>query len=235
MMVYKLFWDEFSSWYLEIIKPAYQQPIDAKTLQSTLAFFDSLMRLLHPFMPFITEEIWQVISERKDGESIVISEMPKAIAFDTAVITDFENAKVLVSEIRTVRKEKNIPLKDALSVFVNANQKQSTQFDTVVCKLTNVTEIKETTTEIPGAVSFRVKKVEFYIPLEGKIDIAEEIKKINEELVYIQGFLASVEKKLSNENFVSKAPAAVLDVEYKKKADALDKIAMLESRLQSLK
>ena len=235
MTVYKLFWDEFSSWYLEIIKPAYQQPIDAKTLQATLGFFDTLMRLLHPIMPFITEEIWQQISERKADESIVNAQMPIAGSFDAKVIADFEDSKVLVSEIRTVRKEKNIPLKDSLALFVNANLAQTGQFDSVVCKLTNVSEIKETATEIAGAVSFRVKKVEFYIPLEGKIDIEEELKKINDELTYIKGFLASVEKKLSNENFVSKAPANVLDIEYKKKADALEKITMLETRLNSLK
>jgi len=235
MMVYKLFWDEFSSWYLEIIKPAYQQPIDAKTYQITLEFFDSLMRLLHPFMPFITEEIWQHISDRKDGESIVIAEMPKASTFEAKTIADFEDTKVLVSEIRTVRKEKNIPIKDSLSLFVNAKIAQSNQFDSVVCKLSNITEIKETATEIPGAISFRVKKIEFYIPLEGKIDIDEELKKINAELDYIKGFLTSVEKKLSNQNFVSKAPANVLEVEYKKKADALEKIKMLETRLDSLK
>jgi len=235
MMVYKLFWDEFSSWYLEIVKPAYLQPIDAKTLQSTLDFFDKLMRLLHPFMPFITEEIWQHISERKDGESIVIAEMPKAASFNAKTIADFEDVKVLISEIRTVRKEKNIPIKDSLLLYVNANIAQLIQFNSVVCKLSNVSDIKGTSTEIKGAVSFRVKKVEFYIPLEGKIDIEEELKKIHIELDYIRGFLASVEKKLCNENFVSKAPATVLEIENKKKADALEKIAMLELRLESLK
>jgi len=235
MMVYKLFWDEFSSWYLEIIKPAYQQPIDAKTLQSTLDFFDSLMRLLHPFMPFITEEIWQVITERHEGESIVIADMPKALVFDAAVIADFEDAKVLVSEIRTVRKEKNIPLKDAIQLFYKFEGQLNSMFDCIVFKLSNIMPKEITPTlGIPASASFRVKNVEYFIPILGGINVEEEIKKIYDELVYIRGFLLSVEKKLSNENFVSKAPSHVLEIENKKKEDAQKKINILEESLETL-
>jgi len=233
--LYKLFWDEFSGWYLEAIKPAYQQPIDKASYEATLGFFDELLRLLHPIMPFITEEIWQYIEERKEGESITVAEMPLAESFNAKMIAQFEEAKGIITSIRAVRKEKNIPNKEELSLSVKPSGEYDTEFDEIIKKLGFITEVTITETEIENAASFRIQSDEFYIPLEGKIDVEEELKKMEEELKYTEGFLKSVEKKLSNEKFVSGAPQKVVDNELKKKADAEEKIAMLKERITSLK
>lgn len=233
MLVYKLFWDEFSSWYLEMIKPAYQKPIDAKTYQETLGFFDSLLRMLHPFMPFITEELWQALSERKEGESIMIASMPKASDVDTDLLSAFEKVKETISGIRTIRLQKNIANKDALDLEVLGEYNEA--YNAVISKMGNITEIKNVTEKNPHAISFLIGTTEFAIPMGNNIDIEAEIEKLEAELVYLQGFLNSVMKKLGNEKFVANAKAEVVDAERKKQADAESKIKTIEETIQTLK
>ncbi|OFX89919.1 MAG: valine--tRNA ligase [Bacteroidetes bacterium GWF2_33_16] len=233
MTVYKLFWDEFSSWYLEFIKPAYQQPIDKKTFDQTIQFFEKLLKLLHPFMPFITEEIWQLIEERMTGQSIMIERMPVAGVFSEDFINDFECAKETISAVRNVRNANSIAQKEILKLAVKGDY--NIEFDACIKKMANLSEIKSTETKIDGAVSFMVKSAEFYIELGGLIDIEEELIKLNEELGYYKGFLDSVMKKLGNERFVKNAPESVVAVENQKRADAETKIQMLEDRILSLK
>ena len=235
MVVYKLFWDEFSSWYLEMVKPAYQQPIDAKTLASTIDFFEKLMKLLHPFTPFITEEIWHLLAERKDGESIMITPLPEAGKSDKKLIAQFELVKEIVTAIRNIRQEKNLPQKEALVMQIITDTHHTLAFAEVMKKLSNLSAFETVSTKPEGAVSFLVKSTEYYLPLSGKIDVAEEIKKIEAELAYNKGFLESVMKKLSNEKFVSSAPQQVVQNEMNKKADAEAKIIAMEERLKGLK
>nr|WP_297163352.1 valine--tRNA ligase [uncultured Dysgonomonas sp.] len=233
MLVYKLFWDEFSSWYLEMIKPAYQKPIDAKTYQETLGFFDSLLRILHPFMPFITEELWQALSERKEGESIMIASMPKASDVDTDLLSAFEKVKETISGIRTIRLQKNIANKDALDLEVLGEYNEA--YNAVISKMGNITEIKNVSEKNPHAISFLIGRTEFAIPMGNNIDVDAEIEKLEAELVYLQGFLNSVMKKLGNEKFVANAKAEVVDAERKKQADAESKIKTIEETIQTLK
>ncbi|MBK5721127.1 valine--tRNA ligase [Dysgonomonas sp. Marseille-P4677] len=232
MAVYKLFWDEFSSWYLEIVKPAYQQPIDKKTYEATLGFFDSLLRLLHPFMPFITEELWQALSERKDGESIMISDMPKESAFDNELINKFEKVKETIAGIRTIRLQKNIPSKEELSLEVIGEYK--TDFDCVISKMGNLVSIKTVNEKDTTSVSFLVGTTEFSVPLGNNIDIEAELKKLNDELIYLEGFLKSVANKLSNEKFVANAKPEIVDNERKKQADAESKIRTIKESITNL-
>lgn len=233
MAVYKLFWDEFSAWYLEVIKPAYGQPIDRATYDATLGFLDRLLRMLHPFMPFITEELWQHITERKDGESIMYARMPVGGNVNEALIAGFETVKEVVAGIRTVRKQKQLPNKEALELNVKGPRDKS--LDCVIVKMGNVTAIEEVTEKKPTAPAFIVGATEYSIPLEGKINVEEEIAKLNKDLEYYTKFLAGVEKKLGNERFVANAPEAVVAVERKKKADAEEKLAAIRASLESLK
>ena len=233
MLVYKLFWDEFSSWYLEMIKPGYQQPIDRKTYNETLNFFDSLLRMLHPFMPFITEELWHALFERKEGESIMVSPMPEIRKYDTGLLDGLEVVKEVVAGIRNVRAQKNIPIKDTIELQVVG--KYDARFNQVIIKLCNLTSIQQVSEKAPNAVSFLVKTTEYAIPVSSNINVEEELAKLEEELTYQQGFLNSVMKKLSNESFVSKAPAQVIDVERKKQADAESKIKSLQESVAALK
>jgi len=235
MLVYKLFWDEFSSWYLEMIKPAYQQPIDAKTYAATAEFFDKLLKLLHPFTPFITEEIWHYLAERTDGESIMVTPLPVAGKFDEKLIGQFELVKEIVTSVRNIRQEKNLPMKETLAMQVVTDTNKILAFAEVMKKLSNLSAVETVTEKPEGAVSFHVKSSEYYIPLSGKIDIEEEIKKIEAELAYNKGFLETVMKKLSNEKFVSSAPPQVVQNEMNKKADAEAKIKAMEERLKGLK
>ena len=248
MEIYKLFWDEFSSWYLEIIKPAFGQPVDAKTYQTTLGFFDALLKLLHPFMPFITEELWQALEERKPGESIMISSLPahekrgipacagnnRSAEPTTAdsILADFEEMKEIVSKIRTIRTEKNIPIKESLVLQVMGAF--NPVYYPVLKKMANLSAIEETTEKETGAVSFLVKTTEFAIPMGNAVNVEEERAKLREELKYQEGFLQSVLVKLSNENFVSRAPAKVIEMERKKQADAESKIKTLRERIGEL-
>lgn len=233
MLVYKLFWDEFSSWYLEMIKPAYQKPIDAKTYQETLSFFDSLLRMLHPYMPFITEELWQALSERKEGESIMVALMPTAKNVDTDLLNAFEKVKETISGIRTIRLQKNIPNKDSLELEIIGEHNDD--YNPVISKMGNITEIRTVNEKNPQAMSFLVGTTEFAVPMGNNIDIEAELAKLEADLVYQQGFLNSVMKKLGNEKFVANAKADVVDAERKKQADAESKIKTIEETIQSLR
>ncbi len=232
MALYRLFWDEFSSWYLEVIKPAYGQPIDRTTFDATIRFFDMLLRLLHPFMPFITEELWQHLAERKPGESIMYAQIPTPAEVNEQLLSDFEHLKEVVAGIRTVRKQKQIPQKEALRLNVQSLHNGS--LDSIISKMGNVSEISVVEEKDPTAAGFIVGKVEYSIPLEGKVNIEEEIAKLNKDLEYYTKFLAGVEKKLANERFVANAPEAVVAVERKKKADAEEKLATIRASLAQL-
>ena len=233
MMIYKLFWDEFSSWYLEMIKPGYQLPIDKATYDATLGFFDALLRLLHPFMPFITEELWQALEPHKDGESLMVALMPEVAPVDNAYLDAFDVVKEIVSGVRTIRLQKNIPNKDTLALQVLGDHNDA--FNPVIAKMCNLSEITKTDDKAAGAVSFLVRTTEYAVPLGNMINVEEELAKLAEELKYQQGFLASVQKKLSNESFVSKAPAKVIEMERKKQADAESKIKSIEESIAALK
>ena len=230
--IYKLFWDEFSSWYLEMIKPAYGQPIDNVTYHKTLNFFDSLLRLLHPFMPFITEELWQHLSQRNNGESIMYAAMPTTTPYDQSILSKMEMTKEVITGVRGVRASKNIPLKDMLTLNVIAASAEMN--DGLVMKLANVEAINYNAAKEASAISFMVGTTEFNIPLSGKIDATAELERLRKEEAYLEGFLASVMKKLSNERFVNNAPAAVVEGEKKKQADAESKLANIRASIAAL-
>ena len=232
MAVYKLFWDEFSSWYLEVVKPGYQQPIDGETYRATLNFFDALLRMLHPFMPFITEELWQHLTERKDGESIMTALMPEAKPVDESLIAAFETTKQIIAGVRTVRLQKNIPNRDALTLQIVGTHDCAN--DCVIVKLTNLSEIATVTEKDANSAAFLVGTTEYAVPLGNNIDVEAELAKLNEDLKYMQGFLRTVMGKLSNERFVNNAPAQVVELERKKKADAESKIKSIEERIAAL-
>ena len=234
MAIYKLFWDEFSSWYLEMVKPAYGQPIDKVTYEKTLAFFETLLKLLHPFMPFITEELWQHIYDRQPGESIMTQTLVKDMPYNETLIAQFEAVKEVISGIRTIRLQKNIAQKEALALEVTGENPVA-GFGSVIAKLCNLSEIKQVETKSEGAAAFMVGTTEYAVPLGNLINVEEELKKLEADLKYQEGFLQSVMKKLSNEKFVSKAPANVIEMERKKQADAETKIAALKESIAALK
>ncbi len=234
MSIYKLIWDDYSSWLLEIIKPAYQQPIDRKTFDEVIGIFESNLKLLHPFMPFLTEEVWQHIAERSPQEALVVSQWPKVGKVDNDLIGQFGFAAEVISGIRTVRKDKNIPMGESLELLVLNVGRKGKDWDAIIKKLTNVSSVSYVDTAVEGALTFRVKSNEYFIPISGAVDIEAEIIKIQEELKYTKGFLQSVQKKLSNERFVNNAPEQVIATERKKQADAEAKIATLEKSLASL-
>ena len=234
MKIYKLVWDDFCSWLLEIIKPAYGSPIDNQTFTEVITLFEDNLKLLHPFMPFVTEEIWQQITPRTPQEALIIASYPEQKPFDEGVLAEFELVQDIISGVRTVRKEKNIAFKDEISLLVINNEQLPIHWDSLIQKLGNIPSISYTDTAIEGAVSFRVKSNEYFIPILDKINVEEERKKLEKELAHIQGFLKSVRAKLSNERFVSSAPAPVIENERKKEADALAKIETLEKSLQNL-
>ena len=233
MVLYRLFWEEFSAWYLEAVKPAFGQPMDRATMKATLEFFDMLLRLLHPFMPFITEELWQHLDDRKDGESIMYALIPEAEQADAALLKAMADVKEIVSGVRNVRKQKNLPNKEQLTL--QAVGGLNNPLEAIIIKLAGLEKIEAVTEKDPAAAAFMVGTAEFAVPVAGSIDVEEEIKKLEAELEYTRGFLASVEKKLSNERFVANAPEAVVANERKKKADAESKIATMEQALQALK
>ena len=234
MAVYKLFWDEFSSWYLEMVKPAYGQPIDKMTYEKTLNFFDTLLKLLHPFMPFITEELWQHIYDRKEGESIMVQVLQVSETYNEDIIARFEAVKEVIGGIRTIRLQKNIAQKEALSLEV-IGENPVEAFNAVIAKLCNLSAIQTVATKADGAAAFMVGTTEYAVPLGNLINVEEELKKLEADLKYQEGFLQSVLKKLSNEKFVSKAPANVIEMERKKQADAETKIAALKESIAALK
>jgi valyl-tRNA synthetase len=235
MSVYKLIWNDFCSTYLEVVKPAYGQPIDTKTLESTLQLFEKLMQILHPFMPFITEEIWHLLREQK--QDIVVSDMPVAKTFDKHMLQEFDLAFEVITAVRNFRKQKNIPNKEELVLKVKKNNAENplTFFDPVVIKLCQLSELEYVMEEEKGAQSFIVGSTEFYIPMSDSVDLEAELERLNKDLDYQKGFLKNVEKKLSNERFVNNAPQKVVDLELKKKEDALKKIGVIEKQLEGLK
>lgn len=238
MLVYKLFWDEFSSWYLEMVKPAYGQPIDRKTYEATLHLFDVLLRQLHPFMPFITEELWQHLADRKPGESIMMAPVEQFKDTDVKAAQElcktFDQLKEVIAGIRTIRLQKNIAQKEALELLVLGENSGLAAFDSVINKMANLTGMTVVDKKPESAASFMVGTTEYFVPLGNLIDVEEELKKLEAELKYQEGFLQSVLKKLSNEKFVSKAPANVIEMERKKQADAESKIASLKERIAAL-
>ena len=233
MAIYKLFWDEFSSWYLEMVKPAYQQPIDRKTYDATLRYFDALLRMLHPFMPFITEELWQHLYDRKEGESIMTARMPEPQPVNMEIINRFETTKLVVAGIRTIRLQKGIANKEQLTLQIIGAHDHSN--DCILTKMTNLATIETIEEKDPAAASFRVHATEYAIPMSNAIDVEAELKKLEAELKYAQGFLKTVMGKLGNERFVQNAPEAVVAMERKKKADAEEKIKSLEESIAALK
>ncbi|MGC1391409.1 MAG: valine--tRNA ligase [Bacteroidales bacterium] len=236
MITYKLFWDEFSGWYLEIIKPEYQKPIDRMTFDATVTLLEKLLKVIHPFMPFISEEIWQLLGEREESESIMMTRMPDAKKFNREIIAGFESIKEIVSAVRTVRKNKEIPKRDRIELLILSEEKEyDTEFLPVAGKLCNLSEVIFVSEKQEKTVSFMIGTVEYFIPLKVKLDLESEIAKIQEDLNYNRGFLLNVMKKLDNERFVKKAPASVLELERKKKSDAESKIKSLEERMKELK
>ncbi len=234
MSVYKLFWDEFSGWYLEMIKPAYGQPVDKATYGKTLGFFETLLKLLHPFMPFITEELWQHIYERKAGESIMVQTLEPAGTYDEALIAEFEVVKEVIGGIRAIRLQKNIAQKEALRLEV-VGENPVAAFDSGIAKLCHLSAITTVSNKTDSAAAFLVGTTEYAVPLGNLINEEEELKKLEADLKYQEGFLQSVMKKLGNEKFVGKAPARVIEMERKKQADAETKIAALKESIAALK
>lgn len=235
MGIYKLVWDDFCSWFLEMIKPAYQQPIDSVTFAKAIEMLENNLKLLHPFMPFLTEEIWQILAPRTKEEALIVSTWPEMKPFNAALIADFENTMEVISGVRTIRKDKNIPFKDAIELKAINNDNVSTYFDSVVTKLGNITALEYVTDKVDGALSYRVNSNEYFIPITGNINVEEEIAKLTTELEYTKGFLKSVQNKLANEKFVNGAPEKVLANERQKEADALAKIETIENSLAGLK
>ena len=234
MSIYKLIWNDFCSWYLECVKPAYQQPIDVKTLATTISYFEQLLKALHPFMPFVTEELWQNMIDRNEGESIMVLDYPKAGDINEQLLQEFDYTTNVISEIRTFRKSKNIANKDQIELMVKTNEAVNKGLDSIITKLTNLSDLTYVDDKVEGAFSFVVKSNEYFIPLAGNVDLEAEIEKIKADLEYAKGSLAIANKKLSNEKFVAGAPEQVVAAEQKKKADAEAKIKVLEEQLASL-
>lgn len=235
MATYKLVWDDFCSWLLEMVKPAYQQPIDTKTYKAVIEIFEGNLKLLHPFMPFLTEEIWHLIETREPEQALIVAKWPEKKAFDTAIIDDFDMAAEVISGIRTIRKEKNIAFKEVMSLSVINNENVDPKFDSIIQKLGNIDNVNYVDAKVEGALSYRVKSNEYFVPISGAIDVEAEIEKIENELRYTEGFLKSVEKKLSNERFVNSAPEKVVNMEKQKQADAQATIQTLKESLLNLK
>ena len=235
MKIYKLVWDDFCSWLLEMIKPAFGNPIDKETYREVISLFEENLKLLHPFMPFVTEEIWQQIAPRSTQEALIVASYPKEEAFDESLLHTFEFVQEIISGIRTIRKEKNIAFKEEISLSVIDNEHLGNQWDSIIQKLGNISSISYTEKTIEGAISFRVKSNEYFIPILDKIDVAQEIEKLEKELSYAEGFLKSVRAKLSNEKFVNSAPAQVVENERKKEADALAKIETIQKSIENLR
>lgn len=231
--IYKLIRDDFSSWYLELVKPSYGEPIDAQTLASTESFFEALLAHLHPFMPFITEELWQALRERAEGESLMVTLLPSTVAVDEDFIARFEQAQDVISAIRNVRTSKNLSPREALTLEVAPSY--TSELDAVLVKLANLSAVNRVEQKSEGAISFVIGTDEFAVPMAELINAEEEIKKLEADLEYQQKFLQGVEKKLSNESFVARAPEQVIALERKKKADAESRIATIEQSLAQLR
>ncbi len=234
MAIYKLVWDDFCSWYLEMVKPGYEQPIDAITLEKTKDFFEKLLKILQPFTPFVAEELWHAIRTRQEGEDIIVAAWPELETVNTEVIASFERAEEIITQVRNVRKKNNIANKVKVDLFVKENQQRDASFDSVIIKMGNLAQFETTNDKVNNANSFIAQANEYFIPFGESIDVEAEKAKIMEELNYTKGFLKSVQGKLSNQKFVAGAPEQVVAIERKKEADALQKISLLEEQLNSL-
>lgn len=234
MATYKLVWDDFCAWYLEMIKPGYEQPIDSKTLESTISFFENILKIIQPFMPFIAEELWHELRDRKEGDDLIISAWPKLASVDENFLKNFDNVQEIITNIRNVRKQNNIANKVKMELFLKNNTSISSDLNSVIVKMGNLSLFEETTEKVANANSFIVQGNEYFIPFGENIDLEAEKKKLEEELEYTKGFLNSVLKKLQNEKFVAGAPEQVINGERKKQADAEQKIALLEEKLNTL-
>ena len=234
MTLYKLIWDDFCSWLLEMVKPGYQQPIDRATFDAIILAFENNLKVLHPFMPFITEEIWHQIAPRTQEEALIISRYPSKDPVNNTVLNDFEIASEVISGIRTIRKEKNISFKEPIKLFVINNIGASHSFDAVIKKMGNLEHLEYISEKMGGALTYRVKSNEYFIPMEGSVNVENEIEKLSNELTYTEGFLKSIQAKLTNERFVKNAPEKVVASEKQKEADALAKITTLKNSLSSL-
>jgi valyl-tRNA synthetase len=234
MATYKLVWDDFCSWYLEMIKPGYEQPIDAKTIEATKDFFEKILKIIQPFTPFIAEELWHLIRERKDGEDIIIAEWPAVHAVNESVLISFNKAEEVITNIRNVRKQNNIANKVKMELYIKKNNDIDTSFDSVIVKMGNLSQLDYVAEKVANANSFLVNSNEYYIPFGDSIDIEAEKKKLTEELEYTKGFLQSVQRKLQNEKFMAGAPEQVVTIERKKEAEALSTIAVLEEKISSM-
>jgi valyl-tRNA synthetase len=234
MAIYKLVWDDFCSWYLEMVKPGYEQPIDAKTLEATKSFFENLLKVLHPFTPFVAEELWHALRERAEGNDIIIAAWPSVKSFDAQNLKQFDLASEVITNIRNIRKSNNIATKVKLELFIRKTQTIETGFDSIIVKMGNLSVLEYVQDKVANANSFIVAGNEYFIPFGDTIDVEAEKTKISEELTYTKGFLKSVQSKLSNERFVAGAPEAVITNERKKEEDALAKIALLEEKMASL-
>jgi valyl-tRNA synthetase len=238
MAAYKLTWDEFCSWYLEMIKPEFQKPVDRETYEKTISFFESLMKMLHPFMPFITEEVWHRLDERKEGNDIIIAHFPVPGDYNEALLNHFDSEREVIMAIRNERNTKGIAPKEKLHLRVKKNhgQEPNTYFDCIVMKMGNLEDLAYVEEKVAGASSFIVGSTEFYIPFgEEQIDIAAEIARLEKELQYTRGFLNSVMKKLENEKFVNSAPDQVVEGERKKQSDAEARIRVIEAQIDGLR
>lgn len=234
MSTYKLVWDDFCSWFLEMVKPPYGEPISRQTLAEVINILEDNLKILHPFVPFISEEIWQDISDRNPSEALIVSQWPEQTEFDASMIKDFDFAADVISGIRTIRKDKNISFKDAIALSVINSEKMGANLDPIIVKLGNLSQLSYSDTAVAGAMSFRVKSNEYFIPVSGAIDVEAEIAKLQEELSYTEGFLKSVQGKLKNERFVNNAPEKVVAMERQKEADALAKIETIKASLSGL-
>jgi valyl-tRNA synthetase len=237
MAAYKLVWDDFCSWYLEMIKPAYRQPVDRLTLAASVLFFEKLMQVLHPFMPFITEEIWHILNERNEEDCIMISRQPAVASYDQGLLNMFLYAEEVITALRSVRKEKNIPVREAIKLRIRKNNSEEpdTTFDSLISKLCNIDDLQYVEGKVAGASTFIVKSTEFYVPLQAGADHSEEIMRLEGELFYTRGFLESVLKKLGNERFVANAKPEVVEIERRKMADAESRIRVLTEQIALLK
>jgi len=233
MCIYKLIWDDFCSWLLELIKPGYQQPIDKLTFDSIINIFENNLRILHPFMPFISEEIWQNITKRSVDNALIVSDWPKVENVDISIIKDFDFTSQVISSIRTIRKEKSISFKNSIELHVLNNENMNTNLDSLIIKLCNISKLVYTKNEVENSISFRVKSNNYYVPVNNNINVDEEIIKLKTELSYTEGFLNSVRKKLSNTRFVENAPEKVIQIEKDKEQDALSKIKAIKDSLSS--
>jgi len=235
MGTYKLVWDDFCSWFLELVKPTFGQPISEKTLNEVILILEDILKIMHPFVPFVSEEIWQLISEREPQDALIISNWPKIKEYDEKIIKEFDFATEIISGIRTIRKEKNISIKESINLYIINNEKISTSFDAIISKLGNISTVNYISEKITNALTFRVKSNEYFIPISGAINVEEVVAKLTEELKYIKGFLRSVQKKLKNERFINHAPEKVVEIERLKETDALAKIKTLKNSLDSMR